>query len=146
MLHGSEMNGNLKILLADDDKDLLRSLTTGIGRVFRKRVDLKASSDSVAARQWIESNSPDIVVTDLEMPLVDGFEILKFAKARNPFCQVIVYSGYFSAESLRLALKLEATDYLSKSGETNELVDALDHAYRRIVRWTREMATEAVSV
>ncbi len=133
------MDENLKMLLVDDDESMVRSLAVLIGRAFRGRIDLTALTDPVAAESWVNRNSPDLVVTDLEMPVVDGFEILKCAKRRNPYCQVIIHSGHFSPEALLLALELEATDYISKSAGPKELLDVLEHAYRRTVRWTQAL-------
>lgn len=134
------MDENLKMLLVDDDESVVRWLTVVIGRAFQGRVDLTALTDPVAAESWANSNSPDLVLTDLEMPVVDGFEILKCAKRRNPYCQVIIHSGHFSAEALHRALKLEAADYISKSVGSKELLDVLEHAYRRNIRWKQALA------
>ncbi len=131
------MNDKLKMLLVDDDESVVRALTRLIGRAFQGRIDLTALTDSVAAKGWIEKNSPDLVVTDLEMPMIDGFGILATAKRCNPYSQVIMHTGFFSEESLRLALRMEATDYLHKCGEPKDLLDALEHACRRVVRWTQ---------
>ena len=134
------MDENIKMLLVDDDESVVRWLTVVIGRAFQGRIELTAMTDSVAAESWTNSNSPDLVLTDLEMPMVDGFEILKCAKRRNPFCQVIIHSGHFSAEALRLALKLEAADYVGKHAGQKELLDVLEHAYRRSIRWKQALA------
>ena len=136
------MHENLKMLLVDDDDFIVRSLAMLIGHAFRGRIDLTPLTDPVAAKAWIDRSSPGLVVTDLEMPLVDGFEILRCAKQRNPSSQVIIHSGHFSAEALRLALRLEATDYVLKSGGPADLLDALEHAYGRILRW--EQSSPAV--
>ncbi len=80
------MDENLKMLLVDDDGAIVRSLTALIGCTFQGRVDVTALTDPVAAESWANSNSPDLVLTDLEMPVVDGFEILECAKRRNPYC------------------------------------------------------------
>ncbi len=135
------MDENLKMLLVDDDDSVVRALTALIGRAFQGRVDLTAMTDPVAAESWVNSNSPDLVLTDLEMPVVDGFEILECARRRNPYCQVIIHSGHFSPEALHRALKLEATDYVPKSAGPKELLDVLEHAYRRVIRWTQALAS-----
>ena len=140
VLKAKVMDENLKMLLVDDDESVVRWLTVVIGRAFQGRIDLTALTDPLAAKSWIDRNSPELVVTDLEMPLVDGFEILRCVKQRNPFSQVILHSGHFSAEALRLALKLEAADYVQKCADSKELCDALEHAHRRVIRWTQALA------
>ncbi len=139
------MQNKLKMLLVDDDSLLVRALSVIIGQAFQGRIDLTALTDSVDAKRWIERNSPDLVVTDLEMPMIDGFAILESAKRANPYCQVIIHSGHFTPDSLRLALKMQVTDYVFKGGDPEELVDVLEHAYRRIVRWT-QMAPEVALI
>ncbi len=135
------MDDNLKMLLIDDDEFMARSFTVVIRRAFQGRINLTALTDPVAAQSWTNRNSPDLVLTDIEMPAVDGFEILKCAKRRNPYCQVIIHSAYFSPEALRRALKLEATGYILKSAGPKEVLDVLEHAYRRVLRWTQALAS-----
>ena len=137
------MNENLKMLLVDDDQSLVLLLTPLIRKFFAEGVALTEMTDPVAAKHWIGENVPDLVLTDLEMPLVNGFEILRCAKRRNPYCQVIVYSGHFSAEALCLALKLEAADYLPKSAGPEDLLRALENARCRLIRWMRALPATA---
>jgi DNA-binding NtrC family response regulator len=136
---GSVMVKSLEMLLIDDDPSLVPLIAMMIRRFFAERVALTEMTDPVAAKEWIETNAPDLVLTDQQMPEVDGFEILKSAKKRNPYCQVVIYSGHFSDEALCLALRLGATDYVSKTAVPEELLQILDHAHRRVLRWMQAL-------
>ncbi len=136
------MREKVRMLLVDDDESLVLLLTPLISKFFAERVALTEMTDPVAAKHWIGENAPDLVLTDLQMPTVDGFEILRCAKRQNPYCQVIIHSGHFSAEALRLALKLEAADYLPKSAGPDDLLHSLEYAYRRNIRWMQALPVD----
>ncbi len=135
------MSEHLKMLLIDDDELLVESTGVLVGRRFAEKVALTGMSDSVAAKRWIDAHAPDLVLTDLQMPAVDGFEILRAARKRNPYCQVIIQSGHFSASALSLALRLEASDYVQKSSGYEDVLEAVACAYRRVVRWKQALST-----
>ena len=103
--------------------------TVGEGRAIWRRAVRKASLTALTM-----------------MPIVDGFETIETARAANPRCQVIVHSGVSTPESLHRALSLGATDYVEKCSEPEVLLDAIETAYARIVRWACEMPAERLTV
>lgn len=127
------MNGLLKMLLIDDDQGVLLPLARLIGRAFEDRIELTVLSDPAAALLWIERNSPDLVVTDLEMPGIDGFAILECARSHNPSAQVVIHSGHVSEEALSRALTLEAARYVPKHVGFQALRGVLEHAYDHVI-------------
>lgn len=135
----SVISDKIEMLLIDDDESVVRLLTPQIRSLFDERVVLTEMSDPVTARHWIETHAPELVLTDLQMPVVDGFEILRYARKCNPYCQVIFHSSHFSAEALCLALRLEAADYVPKSVGLEDLLQVLEYAYHRLIRWRQAL-------
>ena len=95
-----------KLLLVDDDPSMVRLLTRLIDRSFGNRMELHFLTDPKEARQWIEQNLIDILVTDLEMPGVNGLELLRCVKRKNPCAQVLFVTGHSTLEALTDALEL----------------------------------------
>ena len=135
-----------KMLLIDDDGPLVQTLTRSVGRLIGEKFTLTAMTDSLAARHWICGNSPDLVLTDLQMPAVTGFDIVECARRSNPACQVIVYSGHISPEALHLALRLGAVDYIEKAADWEDLEQALRSACDRVVRWNQALPERVTCV
>ncbi len=128
------------LLLVDDDPAMVRLLTKIIDRSFGNRMQLHSLTDPRAARQWIEQNLVDILVTDLEMPGVNGLELLRWAKRKNPCAQVLFITGHSTLASLTDAMELGATDYLLKPLDQAELIALVEDADSRLRRWRTALA------
>lgn len=68
----------------------------------------------------------DLVITDLKIPGVHGLDLLREAKELDPFCEVIVITGYASEESVMEAMKLSACDYISKPFNIDQIRRVVD--------------------
>ncbi len=122
-----------KILIVDDEK-LLRQgfihMTDWSEHGFQ--IAGEASNGSEALRR-IEETHPDIVVTDIRMPVMDGVELTRIIKTRFPAIQVIILSSYNDFDYVRETLKLGALDYLLKPKmEYKELLNLLEKARQTI--------------
>jgi YesN/AraC family two-component response regulator len=130
----------IKLLLVDDDPSMVRFLTKIINLSFGEEIELQSLSDPTMARDTIERNLIDILVTDLEMPGINGLGLLRCAKRRNALTQVLFITGHSSFDALNDALDLGATDYLLKPLDQTELVELLDQAQKRVRRWRQALA------
>jgi DNA-binding NtrC family response regulator len=106
-----ERNEKTKILLIDDE-DSIRKLL-GIS-LKHKGFEVITAEDGEKGIEMFRQESPEIVLTDIKMPDVDGLEVLRQVKALDPEAQVIVITGHGDMESAIEALKLEASDFLNK--------------------------------
>ena len=133
------------LLLVDDDPCMMRLLAKIIERSFGNRMHLHSLTDPKEARQWIEQNLIDILVTDLEMPGVNGLELLRCAKRKNPCAQVLFVTGHSTLEALTDALELGATDYLLKPLDQTELIELIEDAEKRLRRWRQALSGTATA-
>jgi DNA-binding NtrC family response regulator len=128
------------LLLVDDDPSMARLLRTIIEGSFGDDFSVKTLTCPKKARAWIEQQRVDVLVTNLEMPEVNGLELLRCAKRWNAFTQVYFITGHSTLDSLTDALELGATDYLLKPLDKDELLELLSHAQRRQRRWRQALA------
>ena len=128
------------LMLVDDDPSMLRLLERIIERSFGGRMKVYALTDPDEARRCLERNQVDILVTDLEMPGIDGLELLRHAKRRNPCAQVLFVTGHSTIEALAEAMEAGATDYLLKPLDQAELVALVADAEKRLRRWQEALA------
>jgi DNA-binding NtrC family response regulator len=124
-----------KILLVDDDPSVL----SGFEEILqREGFDIVSLGDGEEALRQLETNSFDLILTDLVMRDVHGLTILKKAQECQPDAVVIVVTGFASTSSAIEALRLGAYDYLLKPCEDSELVLRIRRGLERI-RLQREL-------
>ncbi len=135
----------MKVLLVDDDPNMVRQLSGIIEGAFGDRIELFAISDPKEARRWMENNVADILLTDLEMPNVNGLELLRCAKRQHSNAQVLFITGESTLDALSDALEVGATDYLLKPVNQGEVVDLVEDSLKRLGRWRRAIAGALVA-
>jgi DNA-binding NtrC family response regulator len=128
------------LLLVDDDPCMLHLLYDVIAEACGSGVDVRAINSASDARAYIEQNLVDILVTDLEMPGINGIELLRCAKHKNPCAQVLFITGHSTLEALAEALESGASDYLLKPLDIDALVTLVNDARKRLLRWQEALA------
>jgi two-component system response regulator AtoC len=107
------MSDDLKIkLLVVDDEQSIRRLCMTIGASLSFACDEAESAETAATR--LETDPPDLVLTDLKLPHQSGVELLKQIKGVLPRTEVAIMTGHGSIESAVDAMKLGAYDYIEK--------------------------------
>ncbi|WP_312426441.1 response regulator transcription factor [Lacrimispora sp.] len=128
----------LKILFVDDDAIARRNMA--------QRIDWNAygwnlvytARDGVDALEYMKEDQPDIVISDIKMPIMDGIEMARIARDYYPDLFFIFLSGYREFEYAKQALALDAIDYLNKPIDTDQLVDIVRRAEKKCLQ-TREI-------
>ena len=109
-----------KLLIVDDKPSISRLIVQFLSKSF----DVTTKEDGLEALSWLQSgNIPDLIITDLQMPNLDGFELIKRVKESGFFSgiPVIVLSSKDSSSDRIACLKLGAEDYLIKPFNPEEL-------------------------
>jgi DNA-binding NtrC family response regulator len=129
-----------RVLLVDDDPDMLRLLETILKHGFPDVVQVQTASNPIEARQHLESELVDLLVTDLEMPGISGLELLLCAKRKNAWTQVLLVTGHSKLDALMDAMEFGANDYLLKPLDPGDLKEAVTSILRRAFRWRESLA------
>jgi len=107
-----------KILIIDDDSSLRRVLEYNLQQ---EGYDVYTAADGAGGLQLFEERSPQLVITDLKMPGMTGFEVLSTVKERAPSTVVIVLTAFGAIDTAVEAMKLGAFHYLTKPFNREEL-------------------------
>ena len=99
-------------LLVVDDEQSIRRLCMTIGNTLGYLCAEAESAEAALAR--LDSDAPDLILTDLKLPTMSGVELLKQAKTLLPHTEVAIMTGHGSIESAVDAMKLGAYDYIEK--------------------------------
>ncbi|MBI4637739.1 MAG: sigma-54-dependent Fis family transcriptional regulator [Candidatus Rokubacteria bacterium] len=119
---------NPRVLIVDDESDMVENCARILGRAG---YDCLTATDGNRALRLLESDRPDVVLTDLKMPGVGGMELLRHARELDPDLPVIVITGFASIESAVATVKEGAFDYLPKTFSISQLEVAVDRALRQ---------------
>jgi DNA-binding NtrC family response regulator len=117
-----------RVLIVDDEPDMVDNCLRILGRAG---YDCRATTDPREALGLLESNTPDLLLTDLKMPGLDGMELLRRAREIDPALPVIVITAFATIESAVAAVKEGAFDYLPKTFSLDQLRVAVDRALRQ---------------
>jgi DNA-binding NtrC family response regulator len=107
-----------KILIIDDDSSLRRVLEYNLQQ---EGYDVVTAADGESGLRLFAEKSPSLVITDLKMPGMSGFQLLAAVKERAPATVVIVLTAFGAIDTAVEAMKLGAFDYLTKPFNREEL-------------------------
>jgi len=111
-----------KILIVDDEPNIVMSLEY----IFKKEnFEVFIARDGSEALEIAELNVPDIILLDIMMPNVDGYQVLRFLKERVKLrdIKVVFLSAKNKLSDIELGLQLGADKYISKPFSTKKLVN-----------------------
>ena len=102
-----------KILVVDDEKDVVESVASGLKR---REYDVCVAYDGQAALEQVKEFNPDVILLDLTMPKLNGFEVLKEIREKHNdrWRPVIIVSAHAELETFRQCYSMEADHYLTK--------------------------------
>lgn len=126
-----------KILVIDDEKPTLKMFTLLLEAMG---FSVLTAEDGQAGLEVFRAERPDIVFTDIKMPVMDGIEVLKNIKGLSPHAEVIVITGHGDMELALQALNLDATDFINKPVQRQALSLALQRAEERLALSRTEQA------
>jgi len=115
------------IMAVDDEREILRLLN----RTLKPEgYDVVTSVDGISALVLLQQRKPDLVILDIMMPGLDGFQVLDFIRKRSSV-PVIMLTGRGEVTTVRDALVLGADDYVRKPFYPRELVARIRAKLRR---------------
>lgn len=110
------------LLLVDDDEPFLKRLA----RAMEKRGFVIETADSVAAGRAIATaRPPAYAVVDLRLEDGNGLDVVEVLREKRPDSRVVVLTGYGAIATAVAAVKIGATDYLSKPADATDITNAL---------------------
>lgn len=94
--------------------------------------EVRGADDGVEALEIASSLNPDIIITDVRMPRMDGITLAYKLREQNPNCRIIFLSGYSDKEYLKSAIYLNAVNYVEKPIIYDELLSSIKKAVKQI--------------
>jgi two-component system response regulator HydG len=117
-----------RVLVVDDEPEMVENLT----RILRREgYRCLSATESRKAVELVEAQRPDLLLTDLKMPGMDGMELMRRAHELDPALPVIMITAFSTIESAVAAIKEGAFDYLPKNFSVDQLRVSVERALRQ---------------
>ena len=123
----------LKILLVDDEEQVRKIIAKKIMWEKLGYELIGNVGNGREALELIEVNEPDVVLTDIRMPFMDGLELASRLKEEYPDIKVIIFSGFDEFEYAKQALKYNVIEYILKPVNIEEMTEILRKVRQSIV-------------
>ena len=109
----------LNILVVDDERIAVSGIKKRL-QLYQYPLQIYEAYDGEEAKQILESTPIHILMTDIELPFINGLDLIEIAKRKHPHIKTIVFSAYSNFEYARKAISLNAIYYLLKPIDVNE--------------------------
>ena len=116
-----------KIFLVDDEIWVIMGLKKLIEKIGAPFQVVGEASNGVMALEEIEKKKPDVLITDIRMPGMDGLELMKEIRKKKLDTKVVLVSGYAEFDYAQKAIRMGAVDYLLKPVETETFAKVLEN-------------------
>lgn len=116
----------MKVFLVDDEIVVREGIRESFPWEETPYVLVGEAPDGEMALPMIRDTNPDIVITDIKMPFMDGIELCRIMRAQMPWIGVIILSGYDEFEYARQCIQLGVREYMLKPINSDNLKEALD--------------------
>lgn len=121
-----------KILLVDDEAHIRKFVGLILKQVGRPIIQEAPNGEAAIAAY--QADKPDVVLLDVNMPLMDGMETLRRLKELDPACVVVMLTSLANRESVERALELGATNYIRKDTPKEEIAKSLAETLADLTR------------
>ena len=109
------------VLMVDDEENVIRAM--------QKKIDWESigfrimgyAHNGIEALDLAEQEAPDVVLTDIKMPYMDGLELAHNLKIMYPTVRILIFSGFDEFEYAKEAIRLEVEEYILKPVDADEL-------------------------
>lgn len=123
----------MKILFVDDDAIARKSMAVRIPWEKYGWELMYCAKDGVDALDYMKEHRPDVILTDIKMPVMDGIQMAVIAKDYYPEIKFVFLSGYKDFEYAKQALKLNAIDYLTKPVMADTLIAVMEKTQKLVL-------------
>ncbi|MCR8657295.1 response regulator transcription factor [Paenibacillus endoradicis] len=115
-----------KLLIVDDEPEVTEGLEVGIDWESNRISSVYTAINGNDAIELFDRVEPDIVVTDISMPFMNGLQLTEWLKQHYPITKVIIISGYDDFQYAKQAIHLQVEEYLLKPFSNDQLLTAIN--------------------
>ena len=129
ILMQKELLKDLTILYVEDEADVRRNAVEYLKRISKEVLEASDGKEAIAV--WAEQK-PDIIITDISMPRLNGLDMARYIRSKDQEVQIIIATAYTDTEYLMQAVELNLVKYLVKPITKEKLLTALSQSVEKI--------------
>lgn len=116
----------LTILIVDDEKEIVDNIYRLVSEKYEESHMILKTSVSRAAKEILQTQVVDILLSDIRMPCLNGFDLARIAKENNDQCKIIFLTGFQEFDYVYEAIKLGCSDFVLKINSDREILETLE--------------------
>ena len=133
------LNTPIRTLVVDDDDSICDLVCQILNKRFEDTLSITSTNNVEKALGMVVANQFELCITDLDMPEINGFRIMKMLKKSDALSQTIFLTAHPSENAIKSAFEGGAADYLLKPIDAVELCESVRFMSNRIRRFRREL-------
>ncbi len=130
----------IRVFLCEDEFVVREGIKNNIDWTGNGYEFVGEASDGELALPLIRKLEPDIVITDIKMPFMDGLELSRMIRHELPFTEIVILSGYEEFDYAKQAISIGVAQYLTKPISGDDLLRELDTLREKLIRSKEERA------
>ncbi len=130
----------IRVFLCEDEFVVREGIKNNIDWAANGYEFVGEASDGELALPLIRKLEPDIVITDIRMPFMDGLELSRIIRKELPFSEIVILSGYEEFDYAKQAISIGVAQYLTKPISGDDLLHELDTLREKIIKSKEERA------
>ena len=131
------MKRRWNVLIADDEAIIREGIRSAVDWEALDMAVCAEAEDGEEALELAERHGADIMLVDLNMPIMHGLELIRLARERLPSCLIVIVTGHDEFEYAREALRLGVQDYVLKPTNPAELAQIMAKVREELERRAR---------
>lgn len=147
-----EVKKLFNLLIVDDEEIICKGIKSMVKRMEYPSIQkIFTATELNEIRNKVLEIKPEIIITDINMPEINGLQMAEDILETNPDCRLIILSGYDEFSYARRAIKFGAVDYLLKPASMTELKSAIEKAveqinYKKLMNSQKDVMEESLSL
>lgn len=130
----------IRVFLCEDEFVVREGIKNNINWTDNGYEFVGEASDGELALPLIRKLEPDIIITDIKMPFMDGLELSRIVKKELPFSEIVILSGYEEFDYAKQAITIGVAEYLTKPISGDDLLRELNSLREKIIKSKEERA------